>query len=519
MLYALASEPSPLIKISVSPMDKTKILFLAANPLDTGRLALGEEYQRIQDLWKKSELREQFELRHCPALRTDAILQEILDFKPAIIHFSGHGDVDGLAFTDMSGEKSAWLDKEALGNLFKLCSPPLKAVFLNACHSAEQSEVIVKHVDTVIGMNAAIEDSAAISFAKGFYTAIFSNSAIDLDHAFASGRSQMEIDQISSEERQKPVIQKRRLSYVPGYQHDVLISFADEDAGWSKALTDYLYNNLKQKLATADGFQLYSESDFNQLEHSATLLIIASPAYLVQYQAQFEHIGQFAKQRPVFLVEADACKRQENLKGLSPYKFWRDDDLQGMMPLTGDAYFAKADELATAIAKRLNELKEQQQHRQRLEQDRLQQQENRKTKPDTSPHIDAFVFLHSAPEDLDLTTQISQILDENGIDCVLPLTRTIETSAGDIRKDIETNILNCDAIIILYEQTTPIWVREQLGTCRRLRRKHDNPLKIIAVYKHPQKPDLELKLENLQVYCCSPDQISESLCLFMKALA
>ena len=498
-------------------MEKIKILILAANPGDTGRLALGEEYQRIQDLWKKSELREQFELRHCPALRVDAIQQEILDFKPKIIHFSGHGDVDGLAFANVSGEKSDWLDKETLGNLFKLCSSHLKVVLLNACHSAERSEAIIEHVDYVIGMNDAIEDTAAISFAKGFYTAIFSNIAID--HAFAAGLNQMEIDHITISERQKPNLQKRRKSYVPGYQHDVFISFADENAEWSKALIDSLKIQLKQKLATADGFQLYTEADFNQLEHSATLLVIASPAYYQQYQTRFEHIGQFAKQKPVFLVEYDACKRHESLKGLSPYKFWHDDDLHGVMSLTGDSYVAKANELVTAIAKRLKELKDQQEHQQRLEQDRLQQQENRKTKPDTIQHIDAFVFLHSAPEDLDLTAQILPILDENGIDYVLPLKRTIEVSAGDIRQDIENNILNCDAVIILYEQTTPIWVREQLGTCRRLQRKRDNPLKIIAVYKHPQKPDPDLKLENLHIYCCPPDKISGYLSQFMEALA
>jgi hypothetical protein len=189
-----------------------------------------------------------------------------------------------------------------------------------------------------------------------------------------------------------------------------------------------------------------------------------------------------------------------------------------MMPLTGDAYVAKANELVTAIAKRLKELKDQQQFQQRLEQDRLQQQENRKTNAGIIQPIDAYVFLHSAPEDLDLTAQILPVLDENGIDYVLPLKRTIETSAGDIRQDIENNILNCDAVIILYEQTTPVWVREQLGTCRRLQRKRDNPLKIIAVYKHPQKPDLDLELKNLHIYCCPPDQISGYLSQFMEAL-
>jgi hypothetical protein len=500
-------------------MDKIKILILAANPGDNARLALGEEFQRIQDLLKSSELRDQFELRLCPSIRATAIQQEILEYKPDIIHFSGHGDVDGLAFADVNGEKSDWQEKETLGNLFKLCSPHLKAVFLNACHSSEQAEAIVEHVDYVLGMNAAINDKAAISFAKGFYTAIFANIPINFDLAFAAGLNQMEIDHISNEERQKPAIKKRNKSYVPGYKYDVLISFADKDAEWSNELTDYLRKQLKQKLATADGFQLYTDTDFNQLEHAATLLVIASPAYCQQYHAEQAKLAQFAKQKTIFFLEYDICERPEFLKGLSPHKFWLYDEKQGKLPLSGEAYIAKADELVTAIAKRLKELKDQQQHQQRLEQERLQQQENRKTKPDIIQHVDAFVFLNSAPEDLDLTAQILPILDENGIDYILPLKRTVEVSASEIRQDIENNVLNCDAVIILYEQTTPIWVREQLGTLRRLQRKRDNPLKIIAVYKHPQKPDLDLELKNLHIYCCPPDQISGYLSLFVEALA
>ena len=493
-------------------MDKTKILILAANPLDTEPLALGEEYQRIQDLLKRSDLRDQFELRYCPALRADAIQQEILDFKPEIIHFSGHGDSEGLAFADVSGEKSVWLDKETLGHLFKLCTPHLKAVFLNACHSAEQAEVIIEQVDYVIGMNAAIEDKAAISFAKGFYTAIFANAAIDL--AFAAGLNRMESDHIPCEERQKPVLQKRRISYVPGYRHDVFISFSDEDAEWFKALTEYLQKQLKQKLATADGFQLYTETDFNRLEHSATLLIIASPAYLQQYQAHLEQIGQFAKQKPVFLVECEAWKLPEILNGLSRCKFWRDDDLQGVMPLTGDAYIAKANELVTAMAKRLIELKAQQQRHQAIEQEREQQKQEC-----AGQTIPVSVFLNSAPEDLALTRKIKLLLKESGVECVIvPIERTGKVSAADISQDSEEKIKGCDAVLVLYDQTTAAWASKQIMDCLRLQRKRGEPLKIIALHKGQDQPELGIESDNLQIYRCPPKQIETYIPSFIEAL-
>ena len=494
--------------------DKTKILILAANPWETKRLGLDEEYQRIQELWENSDLRERFELRYYPALRGEALLEKVLKFKPHLIHFSGHGEDSSLVFTDLSGDNRYEVTKEALAQLFKLCAPDLKAVFLNACHSAKQADAIIEQVDYVIGMNAAIDDLAAINFSQGFYTALFNQGSVDIEQAFNAGLTKMAIAQIADSEQQKPVLQKRPKSFVPGYRHDVFISFADEDAQWAKALTNYLNDNLKQKLATADGFQLYTEADFNQLEHSATLLIIVSPAYLQQYQAQFEQIGQFAKQKPVFLVEYDACKRHESLKGLSPYKFWRDDDLQGMTPLTGDAYIAKANELVTAMAKRLIELKAQQLRQQGLEQEREQQRQECTGQP-----IPVSVFLNSAPEDLDLTHKIKMLLKEQGVECVIvPIERTSKVSAADISQDSENKISGCDAVLVLYEQTTAAWASKQIMDCLRLQRKRGEPLKIIALHKGKDQPELGIESDNLQIYRCPPKQIETYISSFIEAL-
>jgi hypothetical protein len=497
-------------------MTKTKILILSANPWNTNRLGLDEEYQRIQELWENSDGQEQFELRYYPALRGEELQQKVLKFKPNLIHFSGHGEENGLIFADLVGDNAYEVSKQALAQLFKLCAPDLKAVFLNACHSAKQAEAIVEQVGYVIGMNAAINDLAAVSFSQGFYTVIFSQPRLDIEQAFQAGLNQMAIAHISEAEQKKPVLQKRRQTYVPSYTHDVFISFADEEADWAGNFSEYLRKQLKQKLETADGFQLYSGNDFSQLAQSASLLIIASPAYCQQYQPQLEQLGIQAKQQPAFLIETDSYTIPASLKGLSRYKFWYDDDQQGIIALQGDAYIEKANQVAELVAKQLQELRAQHQHQQRIGEQRQQQQEARKPNVNS---IDAFVFLHSAPEDLDLIANIVPLLEDNGIDYVLPLQRTIEVTAGDIRQDIENNIINCDAILILYEQTTTVWVREQLGTCRRLQRKRETPLKIIAVHKNQQKPEVNFQLDNLHIYICPPEKVPTYLPRFIEALA
>jgi hypothetical protein len=497
---------------------KIKILILAANPWKTNRLSLDEEQRNIQQLWDKYDPnRTRFDIRYYPAVRGVELQEQLLNFKPHLLHFTGHGENEGIILTDASGDNSYEISKQTLAELFKSCAPDLKAVFLNACYSANQADEIVEQVEYVVGMNAAINDLAAIYFSQGFYTAIFTQETLDIEKAFKAGCNQMAVAKTPESEQKKPVLQKRRQTFVPAHQYDIAISSAEADREWAQNFTEYLHKQLKQKLATADGFQIYSGSDIEQLQASAMLLFVVSPDYLVEHENQLEQLKNLVKQKTdIFLLETDSYKLPEGLKGLSRHRFWVDDEDQGIVALQGEAYIDKANQVAELVAKKLQDLKTQHQHQQRIEQERQQQQ---KTRAKATKSIDAFVFLHSAPEDLDLTSQIVPVLEENGVDYVLPLERSPDVSATEIRQDIENNILNCDAVLVLYEQTSPVWVREQLGACRRLQRKRETPLKVIAVYKSKEKPDLNYQLDNLHVYVCPPQQIESYLQEFIEALA
>ncbi|WP_411726853.1 TIR domain-containing protein [Methyloglobulus sp.] len=306
-------------------------------------------------------------------------------------------------------------------------------------------------------------------------------------------------------------------TFVQNFNHDVLISYAAEDKKWTEALCDYLQKHLKLELSTADGFKVTLAADINDIERAATIIIIASSTYYRQFQTQLEQSTGLTKEKTIW-VEYEACKRPDNLKGLPSYKFWDSTESEGMMPITGDAYFSTADKLATTIVNRLKELQEKQAHLQRLEQERVQQHLSRSQQPESGQTINAFVFLHSAPEDIGLSDEIASILDKNGIDCVWPIKRNNQVSPTEIRQDIENNMLSCDAILLLYEQTTLMWAREQLVTCRRLLRKRTEPLKVIAVHKGQDKPDLDIQLSNLKIYSCPPEQIQGYLQQFMSAL-
>jgi hypothetical protein len=115
----------------------------------------------------------------------------MLDFKPQIVHFTGHGaGKDGLAFEDGTGQPKL-VDSDALANLFKLFSSRVECVVLNACYSEVQAEAIAQHIDYVIGMSQTIGDRAAIEFAVGFYTALGAGESIEFAYELGCNSIQL----------------------------------------------------------------------------------------------------------------------------------------------------------------------------------------------------------------------------------------------------------------------------------------------------------------------------------------
>ncbi|MCC5668906.1 CHAT domain-containing protein [Nostoc sp. CHAB 5784] len=167
------------------------ILLLAANPKGTVSLRLQEEEREIKERLRLAGYGK-VPINSTGATRTRDIQQAMLDFKPQIVHFTGHGTgKDGLAFEDGMGQLKL-VDSEALANLFKLFSKRVECVVLNACYSQFQAEAIAQHIDYVIGMSQEIGDRAAIEFAVGFYTALGAGETIEFAYELGCNAIQLE---------------------------------------------------------------------------------------------------------------------------------------------------------------------------------------------------------------------------------------------------------------------------------------------------------------------------------------
>jgi TIR domain len=153
----------------------------------------------------------------------------------------------------------------------------------------------------------------------------------------------------------------------------------------------------------------------------------------------------------------------------------------------------------------------------RLEEERRQHEASLKqTTPTSALTGDTLVFINTGPEDLSLALEMGEILKEEGFGFSLPLLDDI--SPAEKRQDLEENLLDCDAVILLYASTAVAWVREQLRYCRRMQGRRDRPLKIIAVFSKANNQPLGMSLPNVQVLEFSSLRESNCVPLLVQAL-
>jgi hypothetical protein len=164
---------------------KYKILFLSADPTDSSRLRLGEEFREIQEKLKLAKFRDIFKLELPQlSLQVGNISQALFDSDPQIVHFSGHGSSTGELWFENKVGLAQPVQPEALASLFEQFSDKVECVLLNACYSITQAKAISSHIKYVIGMSREIGDKAAIAFAVGFYRALGANRTIEEAYKF-----------------------------------------------------------------------------------------------------------------------------------------------------------------------------------------------------------------------------------------------------------------------------------------------------------------------------------------------
>ena len=164
-------------------MKLAKMLFLAANPLDTRRLALDEELRGIKELLREAS---SIELVDVLAARPDDWLKELRSQRFRVVHFSGHGSRGGALQHVGSDGTAQPVPFEALRATLRVLKGDICLIVFNACYSRQQAVMIADDIDCVIAMNDTIPDDGAIAFSNAFYRALFSGASVR--NAFEEGK-------------------------------------------------------------------------------------------------------------------------------------------------------------------------------------------------------------------------------------------------------------------------------------------------------------------------------------------
>jgi esterase/lipase superfamily enzyme len=189
-----------------------RVLFLASNPIETDRVQLDEEIRLIKQRLDEAPTGRQYEVVSEWAVRITELSKFLLQYRPTIVHFSGHGSPTGdIILLDDTG-KAKSLAVEHLANLFDILKGSIECIVLNACYSIERANLLVNCVGCVVGMDKAIGDLSAVRFSGGFYRGIA--FAKDYEEAFRLGCN--EIDLASLPDSAVPHFVTRNEDRVPG---------------------------------------------------------------------------------------------------------------------------------------------------------------------------------------------------------------------------------------------------------------------------------------------------------------
>ncbi len=145
-----------------------KVLMMMSSPKQQTHLRLDEEARDMSHelaLVKDGAL--QVEVKHAWAVRVRDIQGVVLNEKPKVLHFSGHGSPGKLCFENDQGTAQD-VDAKAFADFLALCQG-LDCLVLNACYSDSVAKEASKHLKAVVGCDVSIADRACVMFTKAFY--------------------------------------------------------------------------------------------------------------------------------------------------------------------------------------------------------------------------------------------------------------------------------------------------------------------------------------------------------------
>lgn len=162
-----------------------KVLYIASNPAGQATLQVEEEANELQDKIDVVLTSGNIDLRIYSKLRVSDLPQTIARVRPDIIHFSAHGEFEGIILSH--GDQEVTLSGENLAAIIRALDFRPKLIVVNACSSETVAEALISVADFTIGTTAPITNAGAIVMAATLYQHLAASASIQsaFDSAWA----------------------------------------------------------------------------------------------------------------------------------------------------------------------------------------------------------------------------------------------------------------------------------------------------------------------------------------------
>jgi DNA-binding transcriptional ArsR family regulator len=192
-----------------------RVAFLMASPAGAGAINVGMDFREAKKAVLASAGSAKIALEPFLAADVNALLDALNEFKPHIIHFSGHGATNLVLFdsetvTEVGGTR---LDFDVARDMLEATSNPPACLVLTACQTAERAAVFHTVVPVVVAMSGNISDFAAAFFSRRFYAALVAGESAA--NAFRQAKAFLKAEQL--EDADLPTLIVR-----PGFEADKL---------------------------------------------------------------------------------------------------------------------------------------------------------------------------------------------------------------------------------------------------------------------------------------------------------
>jgi hypothetical protein len=107
------------------------------------------------------------------------------------------------------------------------------------------------------------------------------------------------------------------------------------------------------------------------------------------------------------------------------------------------------------------------------------------------------IFVNADRDDMAIAEQIEKEIRNHGFSPVIPW---LDGSAEEIRRDLDGCLMDCDAMVLIYGQASPVWVRTQGRRYIKMRGMRPVPPRVLVLYYGPpeQKHDIRFSVPELR---------------------